>query len=79
MRRPMFLLMVQGGGRALIAGLAGIGGVGKTELGYAVADRLREVFPDGQLLVDLKGTTESLSPRTRFWRSSMPSSRRPLP
>ena len=56
-------LSAGGGGAALIAGLTGMGGVGKTELAYGVAHRLRETYPDGQLVVHLKGTTEPISPQ----------------
>jgi len=51
------------GGVALIAGLAGMGGVGKTELAYAVAARLQEHYPDAQLMVELGGTTEPITPQ----------------
>ena len=51
------------GGVALIAGLAGMGGVGKTELAYAVAARLQEQYPDAQLVVELRGTTEPIAPQ----------------
>ena len=51
------------GGAALIAGLAGMGGVGKTELAYAVAARLQEHYPDVQLVVELRGTTEPITPQ----------------
>jgi len=51
------------GGVALIAGLAGMGGVGKTELAYAVAARLQEHYPDAQLMVELRGTTEPITPQ----------------
>ena len=51
------------GGVALIAGLAGMGGVGKTELAYAVAARLQEQYPDAQLAVELRGTTEPITPQ----------------
>jgi len=51
------------GGVALIAGLAGMGGIGKTELAYAVAARLQEHYPDAQLVVELRGTTEPTTPQ----------------
>ncbi|MBN1322755.1 MAG: tetratricopeptide repeat protein [Methanotrichaceae archaeon] len=44
---------------ATIIGLRGLGGVGKTALAYVVAYRLRDRFPDGQIMVDLQGTGES--------------------
>ncbi len=36
-----------------------MGGVGKTQLAYAVAQRLSEEFPDGQLFLELRGTTDT--------------------
>lgn len=35
--------------------IRGMGGVGKTELAYVVADRVRERFPDAQIVLDLGG------------------------
>ena len=46
---------------ATISGLTGMGGIGKTVLGYAVANQLKEKYPDAQLILDLKGTTTPLS------------------
>jgi tetratricopeptide (TPR) repeat protein len=42
-----------------ISGFRGMGGVGKTELAYAVADRLKESCRDAQLYLDLKGTSDA--------------------
>lgn len=46
---------------ATISGLTGMGGIGKTVLGYAVANQIKEKYPDAQLILDLKGTTMPLS------------------
>jgi NB-ARC domain len=46
-----------------ISGVRGMGGIGKTELAYVVADRLKAVYPDGQIVVELRGA--SSSPLTR--------------
>jgi tetratricopeptide (TPR) repeat protein len=46
-----------------ISGVQGMGGVGKTELAYVLADRLKDRYPDAQLYLDLKGTSAApLSP-----------------
>ena len=42
-----------------ICGIYGMGGVGKTELACMVAHQLRDVFVDGQLFVNLRGTSSS--------------------
>src|SRR5262245_36330344 len=47
------------GGAAAITGVRGMGGIGKTELAYAVAQRLAAQFPDAQLLVDLRGASSN--------------------
>ncbi|HEX9991167.1 MAG TPA: tetratricopeptide repeat protein [Chloroflexia bacterium] len=44
-----------GRGEAAIAGIRGLNGMGKTELAYAVAQRLKDTFPDAQLLLELHG------------------------
>ena len=41
---------------ATITGLRGMGGIGKTALAYALAEKLTERYPDGQILVELRGT-----------------------
>src|SRR5262249_40294708 len=43
------------GTAAAISGVRGMGGIGKTELAYKVANRLKDSFPDAQLLVELRG------------------------
>ncbi len=48
---------------ATITGLRGMAGVGKTALALVLAERLKDRFPDGNLILNLKGTTKSpLSP-----------------
>ena len=48
---------------ATITGLRGMAGVGKTVLAFVLADRLKDSFPDGQLFINLQGTSKSpLSP-----------------
>lgn len=48
---------------AQVVSLHGMGGVGKTAIALVVAERLMDRYPDGQLFVDLRGTTDPLSPR----------------
>jgi len=43
-------------GGVTISGLRGLGGVGKTALALKLAEELRERYPDGQLLVEMRGT-----------------------
>ncbi|HEY0071782.1 MAG TPA: tetratricopeptide repeat protein, partial [Chloroflexia bacterium] len=46
-------------GTAAITGMRGLGGIGKTELAYAVAQRLTDIFPDAQLLLEMRGTSDN--------------------
>ncbi len=46
-------------GGAVIAGLRGMGGVGKTALALVLVERLAESYPDGQIFIDLKGTDKN--------------------
>ena len=41
---------------ATITGLRGMGGIGKTALAYALAEKLTGRYPEGQILVELRGT-----------------------
>ncbi|NIM04953.1 MAG: tetratricopeptide repeat protein [Armatimonadetes bacterium] len=52
---------VQKGG-VTISGLQGAGGIGKTALALKLAEQLRDSYPDAQFFLDLKGTTEPLTP-----------------
>ncbi|TCC33166.1 AfsR/SARP family transcriptional regulator [Kribbella speibonae] len=47
---------------APIAALAGPGGVGKSELAVHVGHLVADAFPDGQLYVDLRGSTPDVAP-----------------
>ena len=42
---------------ATITGLRGMGGVGKTALALVLANRIKDKFPDGQIFIDLRGTS----------------------
>src|SRR5262245_61727375 len=44
-------LGVTKGGAATISGVRGMGGIGKTELAYVVANRIVSSFPDAQLVI----------------------------
>ncbi|MFL6286219.1 MAG: tetratricopeptide repeat protein [Pyrinomonadaceae bacterium] len=52
------LATLRGGASAAISGISGMGGIGKTELAFYVAERLRDVYPDAQLVVDMGGTND---------------------
>jgi tetratricopeptide (TPR) repeat protein len=45
-------------GGVTISGLRGMGGIGKTALALKLADELRERYPDAQIYLDLKGTSD---------------------
>jgi len=45
-----------------IIGLHGIGGVGKTALALKLSQSLSDRYPDGQIIVDMMGTTNPISP-----------------
>jgi tetratricopeptide (TPR) repeat protein len=49
---------LRGGASAAITGISGMGGIGKTELAFYVAERLRDTYPDAQLVVDMRGTDD---------------------
>jgi transcriptional regulator with XRE-family HTH domain/tetratricopeptide (TPR) repeat protein len=46
----------------VVASIDGMAGVGKTAFAVQVAHRLAEHFPDGQLFVDLHGSTDGVAP-----------------
>jgi hypothetical protein len=52
-----------GSAAAVISGIRGLGGIGKTELAYVVAHRLKNAFPDAQLVINLHGAS-NCSPLT---------------
>lgn len=45
------------GAAVAISGIRGMGGIGKSELALKVAHEVRGVFPDGQLLIELRKVT----------------------
>lgn len=49
---------LRSGTSAAISGISGMGGIGKTELSLYVAERLRDAYPDAQLVLDMRGTDE---------------------
>ena len=42
-----------------ITGLRGMGGVGKTALALVLAEKIKSQFPDGQIFVDMRGTSNN--------------------
>jgi DNA-binding SARP family transcriptional activator/tetratricopeptide (TPR) repeat protein len=55
-----------GSGRARILVLHGRGGVGKSALAVQVAHEVASAYPEGQVYLDLCGTTPGITPRTAF-------------
>jgi tetratricopeptide (TPR) repeat protein len=56
-------------GAGAIGAIRGLGGIGKTELAYTVAQRLVPFYPDAQLVVELRGTSgQPLSPEQTIQR-----------
>ncbi|MCC7164000.1 MAG: tetratricopeptide repeat protein [Anaerolineae bacterium] len=47
---------------SLVSGLAGLGGVGKTAVAIVAAHTVAEKFPDGQIWVELRGTSDAPMP-----------------
>lgn len=57
------------GGGAAISGVRGMGGIGKTELAYVVANRLKDKFSDAQLIIEMRGASSSpLTPEQALQR-----------
>jgi DNA-binding SARP family transcriptional activator/tetratricopeptide (TPR) repeat protein len=52
------------GGTVVISAIDGMAGIGKTALAIHAAHQLAEMFPDGQLFIDLHGYTQGQRPRT---------------
>jgi tetratricopeptide (TPR) repeat protein len=53
------LATLRGGASAAISGISGMGGIGKTELAFYVANELRDTYPDAQLVLDMRGTDDT--------------------
>jgi hypothetical protein len=54
--------LTTGESAAAICGLRGMGGIGKTELALVVANQIKEQFPDGQIVVELFGASNPITP-----------------
>ncbi|RRR70912.1 MAG: hypothetical protein EI684_12370, partial [Candidatus Viridilinea halotolerans] len=62
----MLLSEVAQGSVTAITGVRGMGGVGKSELAFAVAWKLKNDFPDGQIIVELRGAYPFRPPRRKM-------------
>jgi len=56
--RDLVALLGEGAGGATISAIGGMGGVGKTALAVHVAHKVAAQYPDGQLVVEMGGTSE---------------------
>ena len=50
---------VENGATVSICGVRGMGGLGKTQLAYNAAQRMADIFPDGRVLLELRGATQT--------------------
>ena len=56
--KELMKALAQGEGRVAISAIGGMGGVGKSALAVHVAHYLVYRYPDGQIVVDMQGTSE---------------------